>query len=928
MNRKKMLAILLTVSFIVNLAILASPLVTTVSGAPKISAITWPAATKYADPSGDTQAWSTNMTIVGDHASHPKINTSETATGNLDAARDITQFWLGQDVGNDLLGFRIYVQDINSLNDIVYGAQFQIQCDYDTLGMDDCQLDGRTYVAMDALWERSILIGAGNTTADRDYRAPNPEGGVSDIRNTVVLSASVSNTQWKTIDDTNSTEHNLNHRTTGQQIRAVGNMTVSADYTSNYLEVTVPWVNFEYSDGSRPVDMRITVMSFKAGEWLLYEPFAPYRMAFDPQAPGNRTRDALGNIIGGREWKLGLKDFTWGPDAADVMPGNVAEIDWDDAHKTMNQDWDKNDNNTVDQWLDVPTGPHGPVAKYVYDPIVPREGKTVTFNGSSSRQGFTGTVYSPIATYEWDFGDGSAPAAGAVVTHPYTNAGYYNVTLTVTDGQPLSGKTWKMVAITNLSPGANWAADYTQKFIDPTGDTQSWSTNATHVATGNTSETGAQFDPARDLEEFWVTYDNETIYFRIYVNDLTNNDSLLKGAFYLIQISTTDGAGIREAQRLGDTFTSIAAAWERSIGVIMEPVKNNPPDLSAWMIDAAYNNIDDDNATKDPPRHPFVGNMTVSSDYTNNYLEISAPWEDFIDEATIAESAYPFQAYLMKMTVMSFKPGEWSVGDETLYDYRRAFEAQNPGTEDADGPDAADVMPGDQNEIDGTDESSAEVPQNTVDGWLDVYVGLASLADIGTSAVLLPWQIYYWPTKKYIAFNYACCAGPTPPPGRTLNKVIVTVTVVNYGTITKTFTVDAMNNSDVFQTKTVTNLVPFETRNVTFTFDQGKDQRSQQNGGLQITMSANTSAIAGDVDTNNNYETRGQDLIIQAPANTNNDNKVSIADVGPLVIAWKKKPGQANYDPRVDFNQDREIDTWDVSEIIFKWGDNAPFPCP
>jgi LPXTG-motif cell wall-anchored protein len=55
-------------------------------------------------------------------------------------------------------------------------------------------------------------------------------------------------------------------------------------------------------------------------------------------------------------------------------------------------------------------------------------GATFTFSaaGSTDSDG-------RITGYRWDFGDGSAPAEGADVTHPYAAAGTYTVTLTVTD---------------------------------------------------------------------------------------------------------------------------------------------------------------------------------------------------------------------------------------------------------------------------------------------------------------------------------------------------------------------------------------------------------------------------------------------------------------------------------------------------------------
>jgi len=67
-----------------------------------------------------------------------------------------------------------------------------------------------------------------------------------------------------------------------------------------------------------------------------------------------------------------------------------------------------------------------PISYFTYTPEIPAIGELVTFGASP---------YDPdgsITRYEWNFGDGST-ASGGIVTHAYSLAGDYNVTLVVTD---------------------------------------------------------------------------------------------------------------------------------------------------------------------------------------------------------------------------------------------------------------------------------------------------------------------------------------------------------------------------------------------------------------------------------------------------------------------------------------------------------------
>ena len=97
-----------------------------------------------------------------------------------------------------------------------------------------------------------------------------------------------------------------------------------------------------------------------------------------------------------------------------------------------------------DPILGVIPAPKSPVANFTYSPLKPMVNEVVKFNASFS--------YDPdgcITNYTWDFGDGNVTTTDQpVITHVYSSAGNYTVTLTVTDNDGLTNSTTKVVVVT------------------------------------------------------------------------------------------------------------------------------------------------------------------------------------------------------------------------------------------------------------------------------------------------------------------------------------------------------------------------------------------------------------------------------------------------------------------------------------------------
>jgi PKD repeat protein len=152
-----------------------------------------------------------------------------------------------------------------------------------------------------------------------------------------------------------------------------------------------------------------------------FEGDAPLAVQFDGSGSGDPDGDTL--------------SYTWDfGDGSDLQTGATASHIFTGAG-TYNVTLTVNDGNggadtavvTIEVWEPSNTAPTAVISASPTEGVAPL---TVRFDGSGSSDPDGDTL-----SYAWDFGDGSAHQTEATASHSFSNAGQYNVTLSVNDGR-------------------------------------------------------------------------------------------------------------------------------------------------------------------------------------------------------------------------------------------------------------------------------------------------------------------------------------------------------------------------------------------------------------------------------------------------------------------------------------------------------------
>jgi len=188
-------------------------------------------------------------------------------------------------------------------------------------------------------------------------------------------------------------------------------------------------------------------------------------------------------------------------------------------------DWDFTDVWDIKECITYPylRWQEAPVASFIYSPQYPTIEDTITFDASSS--------YDPdgnITAYNWDFGDGNT-SSGEIVTHRYTTAGTYIVTLTVANNEGETNSISKDIFIGVTLAEAldntelNWATGGDTKWF---GQTETYiydndSAQSAHIGNLKSTYIETNVTGPGNLSFYWkVSSESNYDFLRFYIDDI------------------------------------------------------------------------------------------------------------------------------------------------------------------------------------------------------------------------------------------------------------------------------------------------------------------------------------------------------------------------------------------------------------------------
>ena len=138
------------------------------------------------------------------------------------------------------------------------------------------------------------------------------------------------------------------------------------------------------------------------------------------------------------------------------------------------------------------------------------------------------------------------------------------------------------------------------------------------------------------------------------------------------------------------------------------------------------------------------------------------------------------------------------------------------------------------------------------------------------------------------------------------------VTVYDQGEHAETFNVTAYANTSVIETRSVT-LTSGDSIVVTFTWDTTGFAKGN------YTISATAATIPGEIDTADNTYTDGW-ILVTILGDVDGNFKVNILDISIIARAYQSKPGDPNWNPNADLDNNNIINILDIAKAAVNYG--------
>lgn len=168
-----------------------------------------------------------------------------------------------------------------------------------------------------------------------------------------------------------------------------------------------------------------------------------------------------------------------------------------------------------------------PTPKFVYSPTAPAAGQTVLFNADQT----TAAPGHTVTTFNWNFGDG-VTASGFLVSHAFTNAGSYNVVLSVLDDTGQKGTISQTVTVAAGGGGSGGGATVAAFVSSPTAPVVG------QVVFFNAS--GSTAAPGRTLSQYAWDFGDGTSFTD---TAATTSHTYTTAGTQTVQLTVTDSSG-------------------------------------------------------------------------------------------------------------------------------------------------------------------------------------------------------------------------------------------------------------------------------------------------------------------------------------------------------------------------------------------------